>query len=274
MVTQADIEKSLKELGLKAGDTVLFHSSLKSFGQVDGGADAVISAFLSTVTNEGTVVAPTLVQKEFDTAYETWSMDKPSDVGYITEVFRKMPEAKRSNQATHSVAAIGNKADYYTKTHGNSGLRVGVYGFSPFSKDSPWQKMYEDNAKVVMIGVDFEVLTFKHLYEYMIIEHCLDKAMERSEYDKYLQKVCTFDKRKQRDQYAWPSMNSKKMLEIAEKNGIISRVKCGNADLMLITAKDLGEAVLRDAYKNPDYWFGGVDWLKPTLDWIKSLLNK
>ena len=96
MVTQADIEKSLKELGLKAGDTVLFHSSLKSFGQVDGGARAVISAFLSTVTNEGTVVAPTLVQKEFDQAYETWHMDKPSDVGYITEVFRKCLKQKEA----------------------------------------------------------------------------------------------------------------------------------------------------------------------------------
>ena len=69
MVTQADIEQALKALGLRSGDDVLFHSSLKSFGVVDGGADAVIDAFLNVVTPSGTVVVPTLVQKNFPDAY-------------------------------------------------------------------------------------------------------------------------------------------------------------------------------------------------------------
>ena len=62
MVNREDIIKSLREVGLSEGDSVIFHSSLKSFGYVDGGANAVISAFLDVVTPTGTVVVPTLSQ--------------------------------------------------------------------------------------------------------------------------------------------------------------------------------------------------------------------
>ena len=39
--------KAIKELGIKSDDTIIIHSSLKSFGYVDGGAEAVIGAFIT-----------------------------------------------------------------------------------------------------------------------------------------------------------------------------------------------------------------------------------
>ena len=41
-----EIVKALRSLGLGRGDIVLLHSSLISLGYVEGGADAVIKAFL------------------------------------------------------------------------------------------------------------------------------------------------------------------------------------------------------------------------------------
>ena len=41
-VSKDDIKAGLLWLGLKKGDTVGVHSSLNSFGYVEGGADAVI----------------------------------------------------------------------------------------------------------------------------------------------------------------------------------------------------------------------------------------
>ena len=58
-VTKEDIKKGLAELGLKRGDVVGVHSSLSSFGYVEGGADTVIDALLETVGEEGAVVMPT-----------------------------------------------------------------------------------------------------------------------------------------------------------------------------------------------------------------------
>ena len=108
MVTKKDVAETLKNLGIKNGDILLFHSSLKSFGQTENGADTIIDGILEAVGKNGTAVAPTLVQKDFSNAYKNWDINtSPSDVGFITETFRKRPNAIRSNQATHSVSAIG-----------------------------------------------------------------------------------------------------------------------------------------------------------------------
>ena len=68
MVRFEDIKNALIELGIEGGDTLLVHSSLKSFGRVENGADDVIDALLSTVSEEGTVVMPTLAMKNFNEA--------------------------------------------------------------------------------------------------------------------------------------------------------------------------------------------------------------
>ena len=50
--------EDLKNLGLEKGDTVIVHSSLKSMGQVDGGANTVIDAIIEVIGNDGTVLFP------------------------------------------------------------------------------------------------------------------------------------------------------------------------------------------------------------------------
>jgi aminoglycoside 3-N-acetyltransferase len=45
-MNKQDITSGLRKLGLTAGDKVLLHSSLSSLGEVEGGPDAVIDAFL------------------------------------------------------------------------------------------------------------------------------------------------------------------------------------------------------------------------------------
>src|SRR5688500_6549899 len=55
VVSQRDIQQALRALGLQ-GQVVCLHSSLRSFDHVDGGASAVIRAFLA----EGiTILIPT-----------------------------------------------------------------------------------------------------------------------------------------------------------------------------------------------------------------------
>ena len=46
MTTSADVTAGLRVLGITAGDTVFFHSSLKSMGRVTGGPEAVVGGFL------------------------------------------------------------------------------------------------------------------------------------------------------------------------------------------------------------------------------------
>ena len=57
MVSKEEIVKGLIAFGLKNRDIVLVHSSLSSFGYVDGGPNAVIDALLEAVGKEGFIRA-------------------------------------------------------------------------------------------------------------------------------------------------------------------------------------------------------------------------
>jgi aminoglycoside N3'-acetyltransferase len=56
MIAQEDIEDGLRALGLGRGDVVEVHSSLSSFGWVEGGAAAVVDALMAVIGEEGALV--------------------------------------------------------------------------------------------------------------------------------------------------------------------------------------------------------------------------
>ena len=96
MVTRKDVAETLQKLGVKNGDILLFHSSLKSFGQTENGADTVIDGALDAVGEDGTLVAPTLLSKSFYVAYDIWDKNTtPCEIGLIPETFRKRKNAGR-----------------------------------------------------------------------------------------------------------------------------------------------------------------------------------
>ena len=57
-LTKEMIKAGFSELGIKPGINLIVHSSSKSFGKVDGGADTVIDAICELITEDGTLVMP------------------------------------------------------------------------------------------------------------------------------------------------------------------------------------------------------------------------
>ncbi|MBQ2696517.1 MAG: AAC(3) family N-acetyltransferase, partial [Clostridia bacterium] len=228
VVTQSDIKRATLELGITNGDVVLVHSSFKSLGEVDGGAEAVIRGFLEAIGHEGTLVFPTFTQKNYLKAYETWHIDKESDTGYLTNYFRKREGSIRSDQATHSVAAGGRLAEFLTKTHGHTHKRFGNAGDTPFSADSPWEKMYELDAKIVLLGVSPLYITFRHYAEYIYVNEMLENLLEHPEYDAMKARLEHFGK-----PGVWPHVYNPWVAERLEESGSVVRSKCGNAVLTM-----------------------------------------
>lgn len=182
VVTKQDIKNTLTQLGIREGDAVVFHSSLKSMGTVEGGARAVIDAFMEQVGPEGTVCVPTLLGENYSRAYEIWDRDTtPSEVGYITEVFRTMPGTLRSDNPTHSLAARGKLAHELTREHGGYGERIGPFADHAFDHSSPWQKLYDHDGKIVWVGASTLTGTHRHLAEYVAAEKVLEKHPEAAE---------------------------------------------------------------------------------------------
>lgn len=241
-VTREDIRKAAVALGLSRGDTVLIHSSFKSLGFVEGGAESVIGGFRDAIGPEGNLVFPTLCQRDFEHAYENWHLDAPSDVGYLTNYFRKLPDAFRSDQATHSVAAQGPDAEYLTCTHGQTGRRYGVYGDTPFSADSPWEKMYNMGAKVVFLGVSIRYCTFRHYAEYLFVEKRLKKAENTPDYLRLKEAIECYGK--PMPEAVWPHVENIYIQPFLDRAGKTTQAPCGDALLLAVSVRDFVDQTL------------------------------
>lgn len=265
MVTKQDIVKSFKDLGIKTTDTLLVHSSLKSLGHVDGGAQTVIDALMEVVC-DGTLVFPTLRQRNFQDAYKDWDVNNtPSDVGLITETFRKMPGTVRSNQETHSVAAIGKHAKYLTEAHSEGKPRYGSFGDYAFGHNSPWERMYELGAKVVFIGVNMLYNTFKHYVEQKNCNDILD-ALSGETREKALSEI----QRWQSGGPVWFGHSALKVQEFLTEKGYIHYGKCGDATLTMYKVAEYVPIMQKELYENPYFWLNdlGAVW----VDTYKKLI--
>ena len=209
---------------------------------------------------------PTLCQNDWDNVYKNWHIDAPSDVGYITNVFRKRGNAFRSNQATHSVAAIGKDAVYITETHGENGKRIGVFGDTPFSADSPWEKLYKANAKIVFVGVSMMYCTLRHYAEYVFVEKSF-KAIEKSpQYEEILDELFVYGKKGG----VWPFLEDVVVENCLKEKNKVKCGKCGNSLIMCVDAKeyvDLSIVLLEEANEN------ALNSNTEKLNWIRKIIN-
>jgi len=262
IVNENDIFRAAREAGVKNGDILLVHSSLKSLGQVDGGADAVIDALLRAVGKDGTLVMPTLSSKNWETVYEDWHLDRPSDVGFITETFRKRPDALRSDNATHSVAAIGKYAFELTKEHGGYGPRFGIFEEWQFSYSSPWQEMYDSGAKVMFLGVTMLYNTFKHFIEYRMVERTLSAV--KNDEDRAALRSRLWHYGRLDGKGVWPFHDAVKLQGVLEEQGMVGKVRCGNAEILCVEIRQVVETADALFEKEPEKWYapGVIEWLK------------
>ncbi|MBI2505033.1 MAG: AAC(3) family N-acetyltransferase [Candidatus Latescibacteria bacterium] len=156
-LTGRDLDAGLRQLGIVPGEVVLVHSSLKSFGRLEGGARTVVQTLLDLLGESGTLVVPTFHHTFFwGGPQQVWDREQtPSYMGLISETARTWPGARRSRHAPHPLAAIGaHAADL-----------AGRHNTSDYAFDSPFYRLLELDAWVLLMGVDFNVCTLLHMVE-------------------------------------------------------------------------------------------------------------
>jgi aminoglycoside 3-N-acetyltransferase len=154
MHTKESLLKQLHHLGIDSTGTLLMHSSMKSIGAVEGGADTVLDA-LSEYMKEGLLVLPTHTWSYINAENPKYYVeDSPSCVGILPELFRKRPGVIRSWHPTHSVAALGKDAAEFT---------AGDERFdTPCARGSAWGKLLDRKATIILVGCDLRRNTFIH----------------------------------------------------------------------------------------------------------------
>ena len=177
-VTRAGVAAGLGRLGLGAGETVFFHSSLRSLGYVVGGADAVIDGFRDAVGPAGTVVVPTFTLLGRVGPFGSWydHQRSPSTVGAITETLRRRPEAIRSFHPIHSVAALGRRAVEVTAGHRHARGRVSPWCDAAFAGGSPFDLLARWDAWYVLLGAGMNVQTIMHYAETALVDAVLRRS--------------------------------------------------------------------------------------------------
>ena len=161
-LTKSDIKLGLQRLGIAPRDVVMVHSSLSSLGYVEGGADVVVDAFLDVLGDGGTLVVPSYPESGWmlDRIRSGRVFDHANDstvAGAIPRAVLARPQRLRSYEPVGAVAAIGPHAEQITR-------------FEPDSHDScgplsPFGKMLDLDAKIVLLGVDLGCCTHMHALE-------------------------------------------------------------------------------------------------------------
>ena len=178
-LAKEDIVVSLKALGLKAGDTVMVHSSVSSCGHVIGGARTIIDAFLEVLGESGTLMAPAFTRPYmyFEGAHQRQRNFRPFDpkningisTGTLPKIMLREYGAKRSAHATHSWCAIGKNAEYCVSAHGLLD--------SPCGDNNPMEKALGLGGKVVFFGCGVSPNTFIHYLEDRANSNFLENAV-------------------------------------------------------------------------------------------------
>lgn len=170
--TRQDLLNALKELNINPKGTLLVHSSMKSIGEVEGGADTVLDAF-SEYMKEGLLVLPTHTWGTIDMNTLRFDVNETKCcVGILPELFRKRPGVIRSWHPSHSVAALGKDAAEFVADN--------ELCDTPCARTSPWGKLLDRDAQIMLLGVDLTRNTFIHGVEEWLIFQVEWKICHRS----------------------------------------------------------------------------------------------
>ncbi len=175
-ITPDDIAAALRATGVAGGDTIIVHSALSKLGWVVGGAHSVVVALLDAVGRDGTIVMPAqtgvsdpstwghppVPESWWPIIREHWPVFDPNltpmrAMGAVAECFARLPGVRHSGHPSVGFVAYGPEAERITARHEPA---------DGLGDDSPLGRLYDLDARIVLLGVGHGNNTSLHLAEY------------------------------------------------------------------------------------------------------------
>ena len=176
MHSRSALVASLRELGVRAGDIVMLHASLRAVGKVIGGPDQVHVAVEEAASPGGTVMMFVGAPEGYDDVgrgiytreeeAELLAHQPPFDpsstrashpFGALAELFRSFPGTICSGSPCGRMAARGARAVWITEN------QPWTYGLG---RGSPLEKLCEAGGKVLLLGSSRDEVTLLHYAEH------------------------------------------------------------------------------------------------------------
>ncbi|MBQ7778551.1 MAG: AAC(3) family N-acetyltransferase [Oscillibacter sp.] len=153
-MTKEQLKLQLAELGLTPSDTVVIHTSLRSVGPVEGGADGLIDAFCEYL-QDGLFLVPTHTWANVNADQPVYDARQSVPcIGAVPRAAAARQDGTRSLHPTHSLWAFGRSAADY--------VRGEELAETPAPPGGCWARLAEAGAKIVLIGVNNSKNTFIH----------------------------------------------------------------------------------------------------------------
>jgi aminoglycoside 3-N-acetyltransferase len=173
--THQSLQRDCAAIGLRAGDIVMVHASLRAVGPILGAPDVLIDAILETIGPDGTMTMYVGCESPFDDLgrgiyspteeqfilehcppFDPDTARASREFGALAEIFRTYPGVRCSRHVGARMAAIGRDADALLNPASlNDGHGIG----------SPLDRLYERGGKVLIIGSDLDEVTLLHYAE-------------------------------------------------------------------------------------------------------------
>jgi len=155
------IKETLNNNDICKGDTILIHSSYKSFGKLIVDPNTIIKSLLWAIGDTGNLLFPTLSYSYVTENNPNFDVNlTKSCVGYLPEFFRQNYSEMRSIHPTHSVAGVGKDIKSILCDHEKDCTPCGEY--------SPFNKLHNLNGKIIMFGCGLLPNTTIHAIEEQI----------------------------------------------------------------------------------------------------------
>lgn len=248
--TKELLKDQLSLIGITAGDTLLIHSSMSKIGFLENGAKTLVEALLESIGEDGNLLMPNSpnagLQLDYIRKLTVFDVQQsPSQLGAISEYFRKLPTAKRSAHPTEPVSCVGKNADFFVNDHfGN---------LTPYNNNSPFYKVAQRRGKILYIGVTLaNAGTSLHLLEdiikdfefsvYFPEEFEVTVKMENGEFKKMKTLVHDPNQSKKR--------KCDELIPLFKNKKALKEVKIGKAVTLLVDAHKMLEVMIDEYKKN------------------------
>lgn len=241
MLTKSDIHEFLKHIGIKSSDTVLVHTSMRALGAVEGGCDGLIDTFFSYLS-DGLFLVPTHTWGTVGRGVDVFDVRTTVPcIGALPTVAAFRPDGIRSLHPTHSVAAFGKRAAEF--------VRGEEKATTPCPTDGLWARLYDEDAKILLLGVLLNRNTYIHAVDEMIgLEGKLADPIPLSilDYDGVRHETLF------RPHGTTGAVNFENYRKPFETLGAMKNARLGNADVGIFYAKPATE-ILKRLWSRAEY---------------------
>lgn len=169
------LAEQLHRLGVRLGDMVMVHASLRTIGATERGASGVLDALDRAVGSGGTLlmVLGAVVDHEWvnerpereraallagEAPYDPLAAPSLPEVGYLAEAFRTRPGTIVNDNPSGRFAARGRRADELLRD---------VPWDDYYGPGSPLHRLCDGGGRVLRLGANPDTTTVLHYAEYL-----------------------------------------------------------------------------------------------------------